>query len=59
MAWDESLSVDRGVDRHMENSQCHVCIRGTRLGASLLVKRVLQTSVLLLIRGLGLAEEDR
>ena len=44
------LGVDRGVDRRPEKSQCHVCIRGIAHEASLLVRRMLRTSVLLLIR---------
>lgn len=43
------LGVDRGVDRRLGKSQGHVCIHSTRGEASLLVKQVLRTSVLLII----------
>ena len=44
------LGVDRGVDRRLGKSQGHVCIHSTRGEASLLVKQVLRTNVLFIIR---------
>lgn len=43
-------AVDRGVDRRPENSQHHVCFHSSERVASLLAKRGMRTSVLLLIR---------
>ena len=47
-ACDESLGVDRGVERRPGKSRGHVCIRSMSREESLLVKRVVQPSVLLL-----------
>jgi hypothetical protein len=43
------LGVDRAVDRHPANSQCRVCIHGSRRKESLQARHVLRTSVLLII----------
>jgi hypothetical protein len=43
------LGVDRGVDRCPQRSQGHVCVHSMPREASLLVRRVLRTSVLLII----------
>ena len=45
-----SLVVDRGVDRRPRKSLCHLCSQGRSREASVQVKHVLRTSVLLLIR---------
>ena len=50
MAPGEGLSVDRGVDRRPEKSQGDVCVHSIPREASLQAKRVLLTSVLLIIR---------
>jgi hypothetical protein len=44
------FGVDRGVDRRSGKSQRHMCFHSNERVASLLVKRTLRTSVLLLIR---------
>jgi hypothetical protein len=50
IAWDRSLGVDRGVDRACGKTRGHECVRCVPREASLLVKRLLRTSVLLIIR---------
>ena len=42
--------MDRGVDRRPGESQGHVCVRSMPREASLQARRVLRTSVLLIIR---------
>jgi hypothetical protein len=49
MALSEGLGVDRGVDRRPGKPQSHVCVRCMPREASLQVKRLLRTSVLLII----------
>jgi hypothetical protein len=50
MAPSGSPGVDRRVDRRPEKSQSRVCFHSSERMTSLLVKHVLQLSVLLLIR---------